>query len=123
MVSVNGKAVGQQSSVNVSVGDRVVIRMTVVADRDYDFVQIVDKRAACLEPVSQLSGYQKGCYVSPTDHSTNYFYDQLRKGTHQIETEYSVDRAGTYQSGSATLQCVYAPAFSARDKGMVFVVK
>lgn len=123
VVSVNGKAVGQQSSVNVSVGDRVVIRMTVVADRDYDFVQIVDKRAACLEPVSQLSGYQKGCYVSPTDHSTNYFYDQLRKGTHQIETEYYVDRAGTYQSGSATLQCVYAPAFSARDKGMVFVVK
>ncbi|MBP5278017.1 MAG: hypothetical protein J6Z18_05980 [Prevotella sp.] len=124
VVSINGKAVSPSSSpVNVSVGDRVTIRLSIVSDRDYDFVQIVDKRAACLEPVNQLSGYRNGCYVSPTDHSTNYFYDQLRKGKHQMETEYYVDRAGTYQSGSATLQCVYAPAFSARDKAIVFNVK
>ncbi len=123
VVSINGKAVGPQESFNVSVGDRVKIRLTIVADRDYDFVQVVDKRAACMEPVNQLSGCRNGCYVSPTDHSTNYFYDQMRKGQHEIETEYYIDRAGTYQSGAATLQCVYAPAFSARDKTIVFHVK
>ena len=123
VVSINDKAVSASSSpVKVKVGDRIKVRLSIVSDRDYDFVQIIDKRAACLEPVNQLSGYRNGCYVSPTDHSTNYFFDQMRKGKHQMETEYYVDRAGTYQSGSATLQCIYAPAFSARDKAIVFEV-
>ena len=30
------------------VGDRIKIRITITADRDYDFVQVLDKRAACL---------------------------------------------------------------------------
>ncbi len=126
VVSVNGKKVSAadgQKGWNLKVGDRVVIRLTIDADRDYDFVQITDKRASCMEPVNQLSGYHRGCYVSPTDHSTNYFYDQMRKGHHEIETEYYIDRVGTYQSGAATLQCVYAPAFSARDKAILFNVK
>ena len=32
------------------IGDRVKVRVTIVAARDLDFVQIVDKRAACMEP-------------------------------------------------------------------------
>ena len=44
----------------LKIGDKVRIRLTIIADRDYDFVQVIDKRAACLEPVSQLSGYHWG---------------------------------------------------------------
>ena len=61
--------------------------------------------------------------ISKKDNATNYFYDQLPKGTRTIETEYFVDRAGKYQSGSITMQCAYAPAFAARDKAITFVVK
>ena len=41
----------------MSVGDKIKVRITIRADRDYDFVQVVDKRASCLEPVRQLSEY------------------------------------------------------------------
>ena len=38
---------------NVKVGDKVTVRITVTADRDYDFVSITDNKAACLEPVAE----------------------------------------------------------------------
>ena len=51
----------------LSVGDRVTVRITVEASRDFDFVQITDRRAACMEPVNRLSGYRNGAYISPKD--------------------------------------------------------
>jgi hypothetical protein len=101
---------------NLKVGDRVKIRITITADRDYDFVQVVDKRAACMEPVKQLSGYHAGAYITPRDNTTCYFYSMLSKGTHVIETEYYMDRAGTYETGTATVECAYSPEFRATTK-------
>ena len=98
---------------NLKVGDRVRVRITITADRDYDFVQVVDKRAACMEPIKQLSGYHHGGYITPRDNTTCYFYDMLSKGTHVIETEYYIDRAGTYETGTATVECAYSPEFRA----------
>ena len=102
----NGKA-------QAKVGEKVKVTLIITADRDYDFVQITDKRAACLEPVNQLSGYQWGigCYVSPRDYATNFYFDRLSKGKHIVEMEYYVDRKGDYQSGSCTAKCTYSPEF------------
>ena len=98
---------------SLKVGDRVIVRLTIQSERDLDFVQVQDKRAACLEPVRQLSGYdwQGGYYCSPRDNTTNYFFDRLPKGKHIIETEYYIDRAGQYETGTCTVQCAYAPEY------------
>lgn len=100
------------------VGEKVKVTLIITADRDYDFVQITDKRAACLEPVNQLSGYQWGigCYVSPRDHATNFYFDRLSKGKHIVEMEYYVDRKGDYQSGTCTAGCTYSPEFGGRTE-------
>lgn len=100
------------------VGEKVKITLIITADRDYDFVQITDKRAACLEPVNQKSGYQWGigCYVSPRDHATNFYFDRLSKGMHIVEMEYYVDRKGDYQSGTCTAECTYSPEFGGRTE-------
>ncbi len=95
------------------VGDRVKVRLTIRAERDLDFVEIVDRRAACMEPVNQLSGYRNGAYCAPKDNATHYFFDVFTKGTHVIETEYYIDRTGTYETGTCTVQCAYAPEFRA----------
>ena len=105
------------------VGDKVVVRITIVADRDYDFVQVSDKRPACLEPVSQTSGYEGGYYISPKDYCTNYYFDMMQKGTHVVETEYFIDRVGSYQTGTCTAQCAYAPEYSGRARAAVVTVK
>ena len=106
------------------VGEKVKVTLLITADRDYDFVKIVDKRAACLEPVNQLSGYQWGmeCYVSPKDNTTNFYFDRLSKGKHFVEMEYYVDRKGDYQSGSCTAECTYSPEFGGRTEAYKMTV-
>ena len=108
---------------NLKVGDRIKVRITVEADRDYDFVQVVDKRAACMEPVNQLSGYHWGYYIAPKDCATNYYFDRLAKGKHVIETEYYIDRPGTYETGTCTASCAYSPEFRGVAKSQTIIVK
>ena len=108
---------------HLRVGDKVTVRITITADRDYDFVQIVDKRAACLEPASQLSGYANGYYCTPRDNATHYYADRMSKGKHVIETEYYVDREGQYSTGICTVQCAYSPGYSARAAAQTLIVK
>ena len=107
----------------LKVGDKVTVRITITADRDYDFVQIVDKRAACMEPVRQLSGYGWGYYCTPKDCSTNFYFDLLSKGKHVIETEYYIDRVGTYETGTCTAGCAYSPEFRGTAPSLTIEVK
>ena len=115
-VVVTAESQGKEKSL-VKVGEKVKVTLMITADRDYDFVEIEDKRAACLEPVNQLSGYQwgMGCYVSPRDNTTNFYFDRLSKGKHVVEMEYYVDRNGEYQAGSCSARCAYSPEFCGRD--------
>jgi len=111
------------SSGDLQVGDKVKVRLTITSDRDYDFVQVIDKRAACMEPVNQLSGYHWGYYCTPKDCSTNYYFDNLSKGKHVIETEYYIDRSGRYETGTCTVQCAYSPEYRATENSKTIVVK
>ena len=111
--SASGISVSREVPGTLKVGDRVKVRITIECSRDLDFVQVVDRRAACMEPVRQLSGYQNGAYCSPKDYATNYYYYGLPKGKHVIETEYYIDRAGQYETGTCSVQCAYAPEYRA----------
>ena len=115
-VVVTAESQGKEKSL-AKVGEKVKVTLMITADRDYDFVEIEDKRAACLEPVNQQSGYQwgMGCYVSPRDNTTNFYFDRLSKGKHVVEMEYYVDRNGEYQAGSCSARCTYSPEFCGRD--------
>ena len=109
----------------LKIGSRVTVRLTIQSERDLDFVQIQDKRAACMEPVRQLSGYdwRLGCYVTPRDNVTNYYFDRLPKGKRIIETEYYIDRAGVYETGTCTVQCAYASEYRGTTKSQTIKVE
>jgi len=115
----------QLSTINyqLKTGDRIKVRITIETTRDLDFVQVVDHRAACMEPVRQLSGYQQGAYVSPKDAATHYFYYGLAKGKHVIETDYYIDRAGCYETGTCSVGCAYAPEYRATAPSQTLTVK
>jgi uncharacterized protein YfaS (alpha-2-macroglobulin family) len=112
---------------SLQVGDRVVVRLTLRNDRNLEFVQLKDMRAACFEPVTQLSGmtWQNGvpCYQRTKDASTSFFFDQLPRGTRVFEYALYVTRAGSYSGGIATVQSLYAPAFISHTGGMRIIVK
>ena len=120
----DGKEVSSKTDLHV--GDELTVWLTVKADRDMDFIQIKDTRAACMEPKEVLSGYRHsdaiGYYQVMRDASAEFFIDKLRKGIIQIEYKVYIDRPGTYQTGIATVQSAYAPEFGGHTKSLSVTV-
>lgn len=114
-------------SAPLKVGDKITVRLTIKADRDMDFVQIKDDRAACMEPLQAVSGFRwsngLGYYQATKDASTQFFIDQMRKGTYVIEYQVYVNRTGEYQAGIATVQSAYAPEFGGHTGGYRVMVE
>jgi len=111
----------------LKVGDLVQVNLTVIANRDMDYVAIIDDRGACLEPVEQLPEpmYSEGIcfYRENRDNATNMFITHLPKGTYRLSYEMYVNNAGTYSAGIASAQSQYAPALSAHSSGTTLTVK
>lgn len=111
----------------LQVGDKVVSRLSIRADRPMDFVQLKDQRGACFEPIGSVSGYNWsngiGYYVDIKDASTNFFFDHLGKGVYVLEHSYRISRAGTYETGLATMQCAYAPEYASHSASMTIIIK
>ena len=111
----------------LQVGDKLKVRLTVTADRDMDFVEVKDERAACMEPVDALSGYRwangVGYYQETKDASTSFFLERMRKGTCSLEYEVYVTSAGRYTQGVPAVRSVYAPEFGGHATGGSLFVK
>lgn len=122
---VDGKPVADDDALKQ--GTVLTVRLTVTADRDMDFVQLKDERAACMEPVDALSGYRWNnrisYYQETKDASTSFYFDQMRKGKYELEYEVYVTSSGIYQQGVATVRSVYAPEFGGHGKGGRLMVK
>lgn len=108
-------------------GDRVHIRYTITADRDYEYVCLRAPRPAAAEPAQQLSGYHWqggiGYYMAMHDASTEYFMDQLPRGTYVIEEDWLISRDGYFLLPPARLICLYAPEYQAQTAGEKFEIK
>jgi len=100
-------------------GDELVARIEIKSDRSYEFVHLSDGRPACAEPVDVLSSYRwrdgVGYYQSTKDTATHYYIDRLNKGVFVLETSYRVQQKGVFSGGIATIQCMYAPEFTAHS--------
>jgi len=103
-------------------GDRVVVRMIVRADRDFEYVHVKDMRAACFEPENVLSGYKwqdgLGYYETTKDASTDLFFSSLPRGTHVFEYTLLAGQSGDFSNGVTTIECMYAPEFSYHSEGI-----
>lgn len=110
----------------LNVGDKVMVKIIINTDRDMEYVHLKDMRAAAFEPANVLSGYkyQGGLryYESTRDVATNFFIDLLPKGNYVIEYELIVSQTGSFHNGIATIQCMYAPEFSAHSEGIKVTV-
>ena len=111
----------------LKVGDLIEVILVVSSDRNLEFVHIKDGRAAGTEPRDVLSQYQWqngiGYYQSTKDVSTHFFIDAMNKGTYQLSYMLKVEQAGIFNSGLATMQCMYAPEFVANSKSVMLKVK
>jgi hypothetical protein len=107
---------------DIKVGDKIVVNLNIESSQDMEFVFLKDMRAACLEPVEQMSRYryQDGMlyYQSNSDTFMGFYFDRLPKGRHQLSYSMFVTKEGDFSNGYALIQCMYSPEFSAYSEGM-----
>ncbi|MGI4874961.1 MAG: alpha-2-macroglobulin family protein [Janthinobacterium lividum] len=109
------------ASTPLRVGDALVVRLVLRTDRALEYVHLKDQRAAGLELIGQLSGYQYqgglGYYESPRDAATHFFFGAVPRGTHVLEYRLRASQAGDFSGGLSQVQCLYAPEFGATSAG------
>jgi hypothetical protein len=127
---------------SLTTGAKLKVRIILTADRNLEYVHMKDLRASAFEPSLSdgagtvpygwgagdgLSGYRYqdglGYYQSTTDQATNFFFDYLPKGTYVFEYPLKVNAAGFYSNGITTIQCMYAPEFTAHSEGIRITVR
>lgn len=100
-------------------GDEIVVRLTVRADRDFEFVRLTDMRGSGCEPARKISGADVAgglpCRVETKDAETRFFFEKLPAGTCVIEYAQRVRFSGLYTSGFAEIRPLRAQEFSARS--------
>lgn len=103
-------------------GDKIKVRIELRTDRDMEYVHMKDMRASGFEPINVISQYKwqdgLGYYESTGDAATNFFFSYLPKGTYVFEYPLFVSHAGNFSNGITTVQCMYAPEFSAHSEGL-----
>ena len=108
-------------------GDKIVVRIEIRTDRDMEYVHLKDMRASGFEPADVFSGYRYqdglGYYQCTKDASTNFFIEFLRKGTYVFEYRLYVQHRGNFSNGITSIQCMYAPEFTAHSEGVRVNVK
>ncbi len=116
-----------EDGAQLKVGDKVKVRIELRVDRDMEYVHMKDMRAACMEPVNVISEYKYqgglGYYESTKDASTNFFFGWLNKGTYVFEYPLFVTHAGNFSNGVTSIQCMYAPEFTAHSEGIRITVE
>lgn len=111
----------------ISIGDKIVVQLTLRSDRDMEYIHLKDMRAAAMEPLNAISAYKwqegLGYYESTRDTRSDFFIGYLPKGTYLFNYEVTATHAGRFSAGIATVQSMYAPEFSSHSAGMSIRIK
>ena len=111
------------------VGDQLRIRFDVETDRNLEYLQLTDMRAATAEPMSTRAGFSYnwhddiGYYAAPGNTRNTFYIYRLSKGSYVIEYDVKLQKAGHFTVGNAVMQCLYAPAFRATTESAVINVE
>ncbi len=125
---VNGTTIEKLSADSkIHIGDKIRVKLFISSDRQMEFIHLRDMRASAMEPTDVISEYHymdgAWYYQSAKDASMDFFFDQISKGEHVIQYDMNVTHKGKFSNGISTIQCMYAPEFSAHSAGINIVVE
>ena len=110
----------------VAVGDQIEVQLTVKTRSQFEYVHLKDPKAAGFEAETLTSGWQRdqlGRYEEPRDSLTNFFMEWLPHGEYVLKYRLRPTTPGTFKTGAAVIQSMYAPEFAAHSSGITLNVK
>jgi uncharacterized protein YfaS (alpha-2-macroglobulin family) len=122
-----GEVLEEATASNITIGTKLRIRLTLMVEREMEFLHLKDMRSAGLEPTDAVSGYKwssgLGYYQTTRDASMNFFIDKIYKGTYTIEYDLKTNLKGKFSNGITTFQSMYAPEFNSHSQGQEVIIK
>lgn len=101
----------------LAVGDEVEVHLTLTSRVAAEYVHLRDPRPAGLEPDRSESGWRWDLgvvrYEESRDSGANFFFETLPAGEYTLKYRLRAATAGTFRTGPATVQSMYAPEFTA----------
>ena len=126
-ITDTGPVIEPLASQTLNPGDKLKVRIVLRVDRAMEYIHLKDQRGSGTEPINVLSRYKwqdgLGYYEATGDTATNFFIDYLPKGTFVFEYPLRVVLNGRYQSGMASIQCMYAPEFNSHSGSRELIVR
>ncbi len=101
----------------LKVGDKVKVRIDIQCDRAMEYLELIDGRPSCVEPLSTRAGWRwtngLSYYITVNNTDTRCYVEHIDKGKYYFEYEVYVTNPGHFMAGPVTMQCMYAPEFRA----------
>ena len=111
---------------NLKVGDKIKVRIDITCDRAMEYLELIDGRPSCVEPLSTRAGWRwnegLSYYIVVGNTDTRCYIDRLDKGKYYFEYEVFVTNPGHFLSGPVVMQCMYAPEFRATAPAQTIIV-
>ncbi len=110
----------------VSVGDEIEVHLTVSSRSSFEYVHLKDPKPAGFESEELSSGWKwdgLARYEEPRDSLTNFFLERVPLGEYTLAYRMRPTVPGTFKTGAAVIQSMYAPEFAAHSAGFTFRVK
>ena len=108
-------------------GDKIRVSLTIVNDKDMDYVEIRDNLPACIATQEDISGmiWEDGIsfYREMGKENISFFTEHLPAGVHIIGYDCNMDRSGEYSSGISEVQSLYAPQQVSHTCGGILTVR
>jgi uncharacterized protein YfaS (alpha-2-macroglobulin family) len=102
-------------------GDEVEVHLLIRCRAAAEYVHLRDPRPAGLEPDGASSGWRWGegawWYEETRDSGMNFFFESLPAGEYTLKHRVRANMAGTFKTGPATIQSMYAPEHTAYSAG------
>ncbi len=121
--SINDKWEIIDNNVILKIADKIKTIITIDAPRQLKYVFIDEKRAASLEPMDGVSGYEYAAnfsyYKSVRDIGYQFFAEQIPSGISTLSYETIVAKEGSFSNGPISLQCMYQPQVRSYGMGKV----
>ncbi|MDB5196131.1 MAG: alpha-2-macroglobulin [Flaviaesturariibacter sp.] len=127
--TTNGKSIRQpiNESTVLHVGDPVIVRLELQADKDISYLHMQDLNPTTLEYTTSVTEYERqgslGYYRRMANAGSHFYFNMLRKGSYVFEYPLTVKHLGNFYGGVTKIESVFAPELSLSKEGMKITVE
>lgn len=108
--------------IELQTGDKITVKYKINNTQIRSFVKITARRAACLSPLIEYSGYSGyyrgfGHYTERKRGETVYYFDMMPDGSFQLTEDFYVTQSGKFNASVVEIESLYSDDYRGNTSG------